>query len=146
MTFKISDIELGMESPEFIKEVIGKDARLLKLVCYHQCKDGITMNVGMTHKDFDEDNSDVEKCDNCEEQEVKNKGDWCDDCNLPENSHPFNSVPKLENHEDNQEQEHKVGSATGDSADLTLDRQGASTPKGRLNPDVKPEQDAPKHI
>lgn len=25
-------------------------------------------------------------CANCGEQEVKNKGDWCDDCNLPERS------------------------------------------------------------
>jgi len=25
-------------------------------------------------------------CENCEEQEVGNKGDWCDDCNLPERS------------------------------------------------------------
>jgi len=26
------------------------------------------------------------KCENCEEQEVEHKGDWCDDCNLPERS------------------------------------------------------------
>ena len=56
MTFKISDIELGIESPEFVKEVIGKDAKLLKITCFHQCKDGTTMIVDMAHKDFDEEN------------------------------------------------------------------------------------------
>lgn len=25
-------------------------------------------------------------CANCGEQKVENKGDWCDDCNLPERS------------------------------------------------------------
>ena len=24
------------------------------------------------------------KCENCNDTEVKNKGEWCDDCNLPE--------------------------------------------------------------
>ena len=24
------------------------------------------------------------KCENCEEAEVEHKGDWCDNCNLPE--------------------------------------------------------------
>lgn len=24
------------------------------------------------------------KCENCEETEVEHKGEWCDDCNLPE--------------------------------------------------------------
>ena len=26
------------------------------------------------------------KCENCEVEEVEHKGDWCDDCNLPERS------------------------------------------------------------
>jgi len=30
------------------------------------------------------DNHNLIYCENCEEQKVENKGDWCDDCNLPE--------------------------------------------------------------
>lgn len=32
-------------------------------------------------------------CENCNQEQVKHKGDWCDGCNLPEEEHPFNSSP-----------------------------------------------------
>lgn len=64
-----------------------------------KCEPMITVDESMREKfkkimGWDEDefqrrtivinDPELELCENCDEEEVERKGDWCDDCNLPE--------------------------------------------------------------
>lgn len=80
--------------------------------CYDMESKVDRINLWRVDKDLDEHNLDdalVELCENCNEEEVKHKGDWCDNCNLPEKQHPFNTSPNYNSQLREQNAPMKVG-------------------------------------
>ncbi len=69
---EFNKLKLGVESPKFVKEVLGEDAKILCISVYHQTKDGTTMKVDMKHKDFYDEEEHSQNCSNTNNNPLTN--------------------------------------------------------------------------